>query len=72
MNTIRLRCATALIWCMSIISLASAEAPRQLRWEDLTPKPEASENPFAKLTAVKSGSRPHQAAAAVLSSSNYR
>ncbi len=50
MNTIRLRCVTAVICCMSIISLAGAEAPRQLRWEDLTPKPEASENPFAKLT----------------------
>ena len=36
--------------CMLQASSAFADAPRQLLWEDLTPKLQASENPFAKLT----------------------
>ena len=33
-----------------LASIAYADAPRQLMWEDLAPKLKASENPFAKLT----------------------
>jgi len=50
MNQIHLRYGAAMACCIGIISLAQAEAPRQLMWEDLKPKLEASENPFAKLT----------------------
>src|SRR5690242_3258121 len=36
--------------CCLIAQQVQADAPRQLKWEDLAPKLEASENPFAKLT----------------------
>src|SRR5689334_24922181 len=36
--------------CCLIAQQVQADAPRQVKWEDLAPKLEASENPFAKLT----------------------
>jgi len=36
--------------CVLLSPCANADAPRQLMWEDLTPKVAASENPFSKLT----------------------
>lgn len=47
MNRIR-----SLLFLCSVLQApgAFADAPRQLMWEDLTPKLQASENPFSKLT----------------------
>ena len=39
-----------MVSCALLASIASADAPRQLMWEDLAPKSQASENPFSKLT----------------------
>jgi hypothetical protein len=50
MKTTWARYAAALACCALLTPLALADAPRQLMWEDLAPKLEASENPFAKLT----------------------
>jgi hypothetical protein len=36
--------------CALLAPIANADAPRQLMWEDLVPKLQASENPFSKLT----------------------
>jgi hypothetical protein len=45
------RIRTLLILCCVLQTPgAFADAPRQLMWEDLTPKLQASENPFSKLT----------------------
>jgi uncharacterized protein len=49
MNTVR-SCAVWIVCCLLTMPAARADAPRQLKWEDLAPKLEASENPFAKLT----------------------
>ncbi len=50
MNTIRWIRVALIAGCLWSIPSAYADAPRQLMWEDLAPKLEASENPFAKLT----------------------
>jgi uncharacterized protein len=39
-----------MLCCVLQAPSVSADAPRQLMWEDLTPKLQASENPFSKLT----------------------
>jgi len=39
-----------ILCCMLLAASAFADAPRQLMWQDLEPKPQASENPFSKLT----------------------
>src|SRR5882672_6382752 len=39
-----------ILCCVVQTPSAFADAPRQLMWEDLTPKLQASENPFSKLT----------------------
>jgi hypothetical protein len=39
-----------ILCCVLQTPSAFADAPRHLMWEDLTPKLQASENPFAKLT----------------------
>jgi hypothetical protein len=45
------RIRSLLILCCALEAPgAFADAPRQLMWEDLTPKLQASENPFSKLT----------------------
>jgi hypothetical protein len=38
------------VFCALLAPIAHADAPRQLMWEDLVPKLQASENPFSKLT----------------------
>ena len=40
---------TALLFSVCVLS-AQAEAPRQLKWEDLAPRLSAAENPFARLS----------------------
>jgi hypothetical protein len=45
--------ARSVFWLTAWLAVtlpAYADAPRQLKWEDLAPKLEASENPFTKLT----------------------
>src|SRR5215470_16151813 len=45
------RLSVLLFLCCALrTSFLLAEAPRQLMWEDLAPKVQASENPFSKLT----------------------
>jgi uncharacterized protein len=47
MNRIR---SLLILCCVLQAPGAFADAPRQLMWEDLTPKLQASDNPFSKLT----------------------
>jgi hypothetical protein len=44
-----LRQLAAMAGGVLLIAIAHAEVPREVAWEDLAPKVEASENPFAKL-----------------------
>lgn len=48
---INYRPRVALALCCALAApLAAAEAPHQLLWEDLVPKPAAGDNPFSRLT----------------------
>lgn len=47
MKTARL--SLLLLLCALVAPHSRADAPRQLMWEDLAPKPPAAENPFARL-----------------------